>query len=853
MEKPNHERKSRGFREKLQQSAKNITSRERKAKSPKTPAQKRATRRKVWGVIGTICLVGVLTITIFVGIFMYYVNKTMKGSIEVPMSEYKPAVSTEMYYDKNAGTGENEDWYMYQTLYYEQNRIWVDLGQIPDYLQQAAIAIEDKRFESHHGVDWYGTMRAIVRTLTGGSMQGGSTITQQTIKNITGDNQDNVKRKIMEIYRALALEKEYSKDDILEVYLNTIYLGEMCYGVQTASQAYFGKDAADLTLAESACLIGITNNPSMYDPLLSDWTRENNRDRQLTILKAMLDQNKISSKEYEAAKNEEVVFTNGYTCLGNYVEDHPEALSPEEQEKVSTANNSFYTDQVIEDVADAFVELYNLQDDPADQENGRSAHSKAVSMIYSGGYKIYTAQNITLQQKVEAIYEDSSNLPYTRTTNGETEQLQSGVTIVDPKTGCVAAMVGGIGPKKVDRGWNWATATRQCGSAIKPIAVYAPALDDGTITAASALDDYPAMLLNGSPYPKNSHAGFYGLTSVQTALTESLNTCAVDVAMQYGVNKSYRFMTDKLGFSTLTQTDGSQVGAMALGGLEQGVTTEEMAAAYAAFANEGVYTEPRTFVRVEDSDGKVVLENSAKSHVAMKESTAYIMNGLLEQVIQSGTGSGAYFSGMTIAGKTGSTDDWRDRYFVGYSPYYSCAVWTGYKSNANIDTSRGNPAAKLWKLVMQSVHEGLENKDFASASGLTTVTVCADSGLLATDACTHDVRGSRARTVTVAADTAPTAFCGRHTMVSYCTEGKHIATSGCPASSVIDVALVDYSREAYGIAADDDAYLLKNASEGECPVHGGGAVDPSGGDDDDDDGKTPSNPFEGIWGRFKRD
>ena len=361
MEKPNHERKSRGFREKLQQSAKNITSRERKAKSPKTPAQKRATRRKVWGVIGTICLVGVLTIAIFVGIFMYYVNKTMKGSIEVPMSEYKPAVSTEMYYDKNAGTGEKEDWYMYQTLYYEQNRIWVDLGQIPDYLQQAAIAIEDKRFESHHGVDWYGTMRAIVRTLTGGSMQGGSTITQQTIKNITGDNQDNVKRKIMEIYRALALEKEYSKDDILEVYLNTIYLGEMCYGVQTASQAYFGKDAADLTLAESACLIGITNNPSMYDPLLSDWTRENNRDRQLTILKAMLDQNKISSEEYEAAKNEEVVFTNGYTCLGNYVEDHPEALSPEEQEKVSLEVRENLLDFYFK--LSHFLDIYERQDE----------------------------------------------------------------------------------------------------------------------------------------------------------------------------------------------------------------------------------------------------------------------------------------------------------------------------------------------------------------------------------------------------------------------------------------------------------------------------------------------------------
>ena len=544
---------------------------EQSAKTGKKSGKGRRVGRTIGIVLGTILLVTVLTSAIFVGIFMTYVNTSLKGHVEVDMSEYDQKVSTELYYQDP----DTKELVMYQTLFGDENRIWVDFDSIPKNLRNATIAIEDKRFESHHGVDWHGTVRAVFRTLTNGNTQGGSTITQQLIKNVTGNNENTVKRKVTEVYRALALEKDYSKDEILEMYLNTIYLGNQCYGVQTASRTYFHKDVSELTLAECACLISITNNPSQYDPLRSDWTREQNRNRQLDVLDAMLAQEKIDQATYDAAKAEEVVFTNGYTNLGNYVGPQEEDEKPA---VVSTANNSFYTDQVIEDVADAFVELYNLQDDPADQENGRSAHSKAVSMIYSGGYKIYTAQNITLQQKVEAIYEDSSNLPYTRTTNGETEQLQSGVTIVDPKTGCVAAMVGGIGPKKVDRGWNWATATRQCGSAIKPIAVYAPALDDGTITAASALDDYPAMLLNGSPYPKNSHAGFYGLTSVQTALTESLNTCAVDVAMQYGVNKSYRFMTDKLGFSTLTQTDGSQVGAMALGGLEQGVTTEEMAA-----------------------------------------------------------------------------------------------------------------------------------------------------------------------------------------------------------------------------------------------------------------------------------
>ena len=314
--------------------------------------------KRVWGVIGTIVLVGVLTMAIFVGIFMTYINKSLKGHVEVDMSEYDRKVSTELY---RLGT-DGETWEMYQTLFSDENRIWVDIGDIPKYLQEATIAIEDKRFETHHGVDWKGTLRAITRTLTGSGTQGGSTITQQLLKNVTGDNQVTVKRKITEIYRALALEKDYSKSQILEMYLNTIYLGEQCYGVQTAARMYFHKDVKDLTLAECACLIGITNNPSMYDPLLSDWTRENNRERQLTILGEMLGQEKIDQATYDAAAAEEVQFSDGYTNLGNFTEPTEDQETPEKPTVQSTANNSYYTDQVISDVAAALVEKLGLED-----------------------------------------------------------------------------------------------------------------------------------------------------------------------------------------------------------------------------------------------------------------------------------------------------------------------------------------------------------------------------------------------------------------------------------------------------------------------------------------------------------
>ena len=745
-----------------------------------TPQQKNGWR-KAGRIIGTLLLVFVVTLTIFSGIFMAYINSTMRGKVEVYLDEFETKVSTELY-NQDPDTGE---WVMYQTLYLNsENRIWTDLEDIPKYLQEAAIAIEDKRFEKHHGVDWKGTTRAIVYTLFGKNVQGGSTITQQLVKNVTGDNEVTVKRKITEIYRALELEKRYEKDEILEAYLNEVFFGQSCYGVVTASRMYFNKDVSDLTLAECASLMGITNNPSMYDPTLSSWTRENNRERQLTILGAMLEQEKISQEEYDEAKAEDIVFSNGFTISGKYVGSDGTATEPEpdetttddtespadEEEPTIKGRYSWFTEAMIGDVADALVEKYGITDKVRDNGTTYTAYEQAWDMVHGKGYKIYTTQNPKYQKIAEDVCYDLSNIPYTSSyTNSAGEQvedqLQIALTIVDPTNGYVVAMIGGAGEKQADRVWNWAVNARQCGSAIKPVSTYAPALDDGTINGASVIDDYP-MLLNGDVWPRNANWRYQGLTALHTAIAQSLNTCAVRTNLAYGVDRSYEFLVNKLGFENLTYTDSQQVGNMALGGFEKGVTTEEMAAAYAAFVNEGVYTKPRTFVRVEDANGNVILENEAQSTVAMKNTTAAIINHLLQEAALNGTGYEAQFSGMHIAGKTGSTNSNKDRYFVGYTPYYSCAVWAGYEHNQRIVAS-GNPCSAIFRKVMSAIHEELPDKDFFSCAGLTSVAVCADSGMLASENCALDVRGSRVYTALVAADNAPTSVCTMHTAPSY--------------------------------------------------------------------------------------
>lgn len=782
---------------------------------------------RVGHTIGTILLVMVLTIAIFTGIFMTWINTSLKGHVEVYIDELETKVSTELYY-LDAKT---EEWVMYQTLYSDgENRIWIDLENIPQYMQDAAVAIEDKRFEKHKGVDLIGTVRAILSTLTGRGVQGGSTITQQLIKNVTGDDQVTVKRKVTEIYRALELEKRYSKDQILESYLNRICLGQSCYGVEAAARTYFGKSASELTLAQSASLIGITNNPSQFGPFEGEWSREQNRKRELLILDAMLDQGKITQAEYDAAKAEEVIFTNGWSNTGNYYGDEvvdTSALLEETEPVVAqyTARNSYFTDALIEDVIQALMEEFGYD------------YETAESALFNKGYKVYTTQNYEYQKIAESVFEDLSNTPYTRTNSkGETEQLQGAITIIDPYTGYVVAMVGGTGSKIYDRSLNWATTVRPCGSAAKPVSTYAPALDRGIITGASTIDDYPVLELNDNPYPKNDNGRFQGLVTLRRALVQSLNTCAVRVNMMLGTWESYDFMTSRLGFTTLTQSDSEQVGAMALGGYSRGVTTEEMAAAYGAFVNEGIYTRPRTFTRVEDSEGNVVLENEIKSNVAMKSSTAALMNSILQDVVTRGTGSSAAFSGMTLAGKTGTTNDLRDRYFVGYSPYYVGACWVGYESNSRVSSGGVNPAAALWNKVMSQIHAGLENKSFFSSSDLVQVSVCADSGMLATALCEQDPRGSRVRTEWVAVDNQPQAMCTMH-------DGS---------------SMLNYTRDYFAgfpdIVAEDSDYVQWGNPIGgdENSLPPGWTEDDVNDPDDSDDnaGNAPEDVFGGLFGGF---
>ena len=858
----NNDRRKRGDAASHRQQRANHTS----PGSPRAPrkesvpreVQHSAPRKKKRSVlplaIGTVVLVGVVTVLIFSFIFMAWVNSSLKGHSEVYIDEFETKVSTELYYQDS----DTEEWIMYQTLFLDgEDRIWVGLDKIPDNLENAAIAIEDKRFEKHPGVDVRGTIRAIVYTLSGKSIQGGSTITQQTVKNVTEDNQDTVLRKVKEIYRALEMEKRYEKDEILEAYLNECYMGQSCYGVETASLRYFGVHVDELSLAQCASLISITNNPSQFGPFESDWSREQNRKRQLLVLNAMLEQEKITQSEYDAAVAEEVVFANGYSNTGGYYGearvDTEEMVNQEEVKPVASykARNSYFTDAVIEDVAEALMDEYGYD------------YTTAINKVYGSGYKIYTTQNYRYQQIAEEVFEDLENTPYSITkTDGSTEQLQGAMTIMDPYTGYVVAMVGGVGPKIYDRGLNWATTYRPCGSATKPISVYAPALDQGVITGASTVDDFPLWLLytgddeddpndplkEGTPWPKNDYSGFKGLSTVRKALVRSMNTCAVSVCNQLGVWESYDFMTSNLGFTTLTQDDATALGAMALGGYTNGVTTEEMAAAYGAFVNEGIYTVPRTFTRVEDADGRVVLENEIDSRAAMKASTAAIMNSILTDVVSGGTGSGAYFPGMSIAGKTGSTNDLRDRYFVGYTPYLTGACWVGYESNAKISSGGVNPAVALWKKVMQEIHYDLPNTTFFSCPDLVQLTVCSDSGMLATTLCEADPRGSRARTEWVAADNQPTEMCTMHTGGPVLNYQRHYFVN-FPETQAEDSQYVQWG-EAVGTPINGGIYLpgFGFGEDGDIDEWGNPVIPGGGTTQEPDTPEVPDDPYTGDAG-----
>lgn len=731
----------------------------------------------------TIGVVGLLTFYLFMQIFMTYINTSVVPTVDVSVEELTMSEASTIWYMDDA-TGQ---WKVLDTLFApEGNRQIVEYEDLPKHLIDAVVAIEDHRFWQHQGVDWEGTLAAFVKTFTTGSTRGGSTITQQLLRNITKDNEVTVKRKIREIFRALEFEKKTSKEDILTLYLNYVYFGSGCDGIQTASQKYFGKDVSDLTLAESACIIGITNNPSLYDPFRdAEFVQEDgsiktprdfNKKRQETILDRMAhpDVGFITQAEADAAKKEFLMFTDTPEYAALHAGD-------KEEEAVETSNvYSWFTDVVVDDAIALISEARGCD------------RKMASDLLYSAGYHIYTTLDMDIQKVVDKVYTDPSNFDYP---SAKGTPLDSAITIVDPYTGNVLAIAGGVGEKTVSRGLNLATTPRPCGSAIKPVSVYAPAIENNIITPASVIDDYPIMQMESetgfTAWPRNSNNKYRGYSTVSYGVQWSLNTLATRVLDMLGTETSFYFMEDKLGFDL--DVKDNALAPLSMGGLTYGVTTTEMAAAYGAFANEGIYTTPRTIIQILGNDGKeVIAENPSQSRVAMKETTAYLMNQLLRSVITGGTGTSAAFDGMTIAGKTGTTSNNFDRYFVGYTPYYSAAVWVGYsQSNEKINSGTKNPAALVWKMIMEEVHAELENKAFfEKPEGITTVTVCSDCGLLATDICATDVRGNRTYKAEIQEEAAPTEECTCHIPVRVCyhaeTNEYHLAGEFCPADTCLD-------------------------------------------------------------------
>ncbi|MGM9607102.1 MAG: transglycosylase domain-containing protein [Oscillospiraceae bacterium] len=785
--------------------------------APAPRRRRKSTGRRVAGaigkVLGTLLLVGICTCAIMACFAVVYVQTIIMPQAKETLSSielFDVNQSSTMYYtDKNTGAEVEM-----LTLYGEENRVWVEYEDIPKNLINATVAIEDKRFYKHPGVDWIRTGYGVLSMFTGKDIQGGSTLTQQLIKNLTQNDEVTVKRKVQEIFTALEFEKTHTKEEILEWYLNYIYLGEGCNGVYTAALNYFGKELQDLTLAECASLISITNNPSMYNPYRYP---ENNLDRRDKVLYQMLDQGMISEEEYNAAKAEPL---NLKREVGTSKEQQP---------------FTWYEDQVINDVIDDLVEKYGITE------------KVATNLIYHGGLRIETCFDPEVQAYVDAVYNDRSVLELDSKTG---QEIQSGITVIDNRTGNVVALAGGIGEKTESRIWNRATDTiRPPGSSIKPLAVYAPALDMGLITPATVFDDTP-IDLDGEPWPKNSYGYYKGLTTVYEALEDSVNTIAVKVLRDLVTpSLSYQFLEDNFGITSLepgrtvngeVKTDNA-LAPLALGGLTDGVSTYEMAAAYATFANNGMYKEPRTYLKVTavDTNGKetVLLENTSTSEAVLKESTVYYMNTMLQNVIKNGTGHDANFSGMTIAGKTGTTTSNNDKWFVGYSPYYTAAVWVGYDQQERIP-SNSYLAAQLWRKVMEPLHANLEDTSFQTPENLVSQTICLDSGMIATDACALDPRGNRVTTMTFVNGDQPKEYCTVHTTVEVCTESSpilkydgtasgvyHLAGEFCPEESVITIGILDYDRIRVNesVVTRDDPYLkstLEALEDGSlCDVH----------------------------------
>ena len=652
---------------------------------------------------------------------------------------------------------------------------WVSVYDMPSNLKNAFIAIEDKRFFEHKGVDWLRSAKAIMNYFFKFDKEGygGSTITQQLIKNVTGENEATPKRKLQEILRALSLEKRLSKNEILESYLNIVYMSQNCYGVSSAANLYFGKKLDDLTLAECATLASIVQNPSKYDPYKN---LTNNEKRRNVVLSQMLEQGLISEADYKEAKSENV------------------AIKEDVAENRTSGIYSWYTEALIEDVCRELARRYDIKKEAARK------------LIIKGGFNIYSVMNPGLQGALEDVYEHYG--AYLNHQNGI--YPQSSCVIIDPNTSDVLALVGGIGKKTSNLVFNRATsAKRPPGSVLKPLSVYSVGIEEDIFNYSTVYDDTPAEIKNGVYWPKNSPDRYRGLVPLCYAVEHSINTVAVKALRDVGADLSIDYLKK---FKISTVNEDKNDASLALGQLTYGESLLNVTNAYTTFANGGTISSPKTFLLVTDSVGREILKNEdSKERVISKES-AYIMTMMLKGVVENGTASFLKLKNtIPTAGKTGTSSNNEDKWFVGYTPYYVCGVWTGFDNPASMSYAQ-NPSCVIFDAVMERAHRGLElDKDFLSPPDIVEEEFCFDSGMLPKQDCLADERENRINIGYYKYGAEPREHCDKHEMVNVDSETGLVVSRYLPFWKRRRVGLINYERPLQeGIYVLDEKYLICN-------------------------------------------
>ena len=643
-------------------------------------------------ILLTVLLVAVLTGGICVGALLLYVTNHVDDTIaDLELIESESQLTTTIYYmeyeDKINKT--NGKWVPWETLHGSENRTWVKYHDTPEHLQYAFVALEDKRFFDHNGVDWGRTLRAVQNYLMpSGRTFGASTISQQLVKLMTGDDDVTVDRKIKEVMRAMALDAKSSKQDILEAYMNSVFFSHGLYGVQAAANFYFSKDVSELTLIECVSIAAIVQAPSSMHPLrppAEGEERNRNAARRDAGLEIMLEEGFITQEEFDEAYGQELVINRSDRTHADIIKN-------------------YFIDLVIEDVIAAFVKEHGL------------TREMAAHRIFSGGLSIYVTMDKDIQDVMENVYIERHNEFFPQQAEGAIP-LQSSMVILDPKNNNVLGIVGGRGEKTVARGYCRASfARRQPGSSIKPISVYGPALEAGIIDWGTPLKDTPYEVINGRNWPSNAVTGGYeGVTTLVRAIQISKNAAAVHVLDQLTPEYSFQFLTRELNVKSLVEKEvnaAGQVhtdvglGQLGLGGLTYGITNLELTAAFGMFTNDGIFTKPRSFTRVLDPRGNVLINNQPERNAVLSAENAYIMTRLLQNVVDFGTARGLGMrSRIQVAGKTGTTNSEKDLWFVGYTPYYLCGIWFGYDDPTYIGRGRGNPHLTLFNSVMDYIHQ----------------------------------------------------------------------------------------------------------------------------------------------------